>query len=140
MSKNIKAKVRLQIPAGGATPAPPVGSALGPHGVNLMGICKEFNDKTKDKKGSIIPIVITIFEDRSFEIEYKISPVTELIKKATGLSKGSSTTGSNVVGTITDAQITEIAQTKMEDLNTIDLDSAKKIVAGTARSMGLKVA
>ena len=139
MAKKIKAVVKLAIQAGSANPAPPVGTALGPHGIKIMDFCKEFNEKTAPMKGSIIPAIITIYEDRSFDFILKQPPVSDMIKKAIGLEKGSGTTGKEKVGKISMAQIEAIAQRKMPDLNTKSLEAAKHSVAGTARSMGVEV-
>jgi len=139
MAKKIKIVVKLAIMAGSANPAPPVGTALGPHGIKIMDFCNEFNEKTKDMKGSLIPSVITIYEDRSFDFFLKKPPVSDMIKKATGIEKGSGTTGREKIAKITDAQITKIAQDKMDDLNTKDLEAAKRMVIGTAKSMGLEI-
>ncbi len=138
MSRKIKAVVKLTIPAGTATPAPPVGTALGPHGINMADFCSQFNAQTQDKKGSLIPCIITIFEDRSFSFITKQPPVTDMIKKVLGLSKGAKETGKEKVGKLTNVQIEQIANAKMVDFNTKNLDAAKKIVAGTARSMGIQ--
>jgi large subunit ribosomal protein L11 len=137
--KRVAAIVKIQIPAGAATPAPPVGTALGPHGVNIMDFCKMYNAQTEAQRGTIIPVEITIFEDRSFTFITKTPPTAVLLRDAAGLDKGAQTTGREQVGTITDAQLTQIAETKMPDLNANDIDAAKKQVAGTARSMGIKV-
>jgi large subunit ribosomal protein L11 len=137
--KKVAAVVKIQIPAGAATPAPPVGTALGPHGVAIMDFCKAYNAATEAQKGTIIPVEITIFEDRSFTFITKTPPTAVLIRDALSLAKGSQNPGKEQAGTITDAQITEIAQTKLPDLNANDLDAAKLQVAGTARSMGIKV-
>ena len=137
--KKVSAVVKIQIPAGGANPAPPVGTALGPHGVAIMDFCKEYNAKTEAQKGTIVPVEITIFEDRSFTFILKTPPTSVLIKQAAGLPKGSQTTSKSVAGSITDAQVTEIAQVKMPDLNANDLEAARLQVAGTARSMGIEV-
>ena len=137
--KQVAALVKIQIPAGQASPAPPVGTALGPHGVAIMDFCKDYNAKTEDKRGQIIPVEITIFEDRSFTFITKTPPTAFLISKAAGLDKAAENPGREVVATITDAQVTEIAEIKMPDLNAIDLDGAKLQVAGTARSMGITV-
>jgi large subunit ribosomal protein L11 len=137
--RRVAAIVKIQLPAGKATPAPPVGTALGPHGVQTMEFCKQYNAATEDKVGQIIPVEITIYEDRSFTFVLKTPPTPVLIRQAAGLDKGSSSPGRAVVGTITDAQVAEIAQTKMPDLNANDLEAAKKQVAGTARSMGIKI-
>lgn len=139
MAKEVKTVVKLQIAAGKANPAPPVGTALGPHGVNIQGFCQDFNAKTKDKGDTIIPCEITIFDDRSFTYIMKSPPAAILIKKAIKLEKGSATPHKDKVGTITRAQLEEIAKIKMEDLNANDIDAAVKIIAGTARSMGVKV-
>ena len=139
MAKKVQATVKLQLPAGKATPAPPVGTALGPHGVQTMDFCKQYNAATESMAGQVIPVEITIFEDRSFTFVLKTPPTPVLIRQAAGLDKGSKTAGREVVGTITEAQLTEIAHTKMPDLNANDLEAAKLQVAGTARSMGIKV-
>jgi len=138
--KQVLTTVKIQIPAGQASPAPPVGTALGPHGVAIMDFCKEYNARTEDKRGQIIPVEITVFEDRSFSFVTKTPPTSYLIRQAAGLDKASSEPGRETVGSITDAQVTEIAQTKLPDLNAHDLDAAKLQVAGTARSMGIEVA
>ena len=140
MAKKVTGSVKLQIPAGKATPAPPVGTALGPHGVQTMEFCKQYNQATESMRGQVIPVDITIYEDRTFSFVLKTSPTPVLLRQAAGLDKGAATTGREQVGTITDAQLAEIATTKLADLNTADLDAAKKQVAGTARSMGIKVA
>jgi large subunit ribosomal protein L11 len=137
--KRVAAIVKIQIPAGAATPAPPVGTALGPHGVNIMDFCKMYNAQTESQRGTVIPAEITIFEDRSFTFITKTPPTPVLLRAAAGIDKGAQTTGREIVATISDAQLTEIAQTKMPDLNANDLEAAKKQVAGTARSMGIKV-
>lgn len=139
MAKNIKDIVKITIQAGAASPAPPVGTALGPHGIKIMDFCKEFNAKTKDMKGSVIPAVITIYEDRSFDFIIKKPPVSDMIKKISGLSKGSGEPGRINAGKLTGAQVEEIAKNKMSDLNTKDIEAAKNIVTGTARSMGIEV-
>ena len=139
MAKKVRAIVKLQIDAGKATPAPPVGPALGQHGVNIMGFVKEYNERTAPQMGSIIPVEITIFEDRSFTFVTKTPPASDLIKKALGVDKGSGTTGRGTIGTISRDKVREIAQLKMKDLNANDLDSAERMIAGTARSMGVKV-
>jgi large subunit ribosomal protein L11 len=138
--KKVLAVVKIQLEAGSATPAPPVGTALGPHGVQTMEFCKQYNAATESMRGQVVPVDITIYEDRSFSFVLKTSPTPVLLRQAAGLSKGAATTGREQVGTITDAQLGEIANTKMKDLNTSDLEAAKKQVAGTARSMGIKVA
>jgi large subunit ribosomal protein L11 len=137
--KRVAAVVKIQIPAGGATPAPPVGTALGPHGVAIMDFCKAYNAATEAQKGTIVPVEITIFEDRSFSFVTKTPPTAVLIRDALGLEKGSQNPGKEQAGTITQAQIEEIAKTKLPDLNANDLEAAKLQVAGTARSMGVKV-
>ena len=139
MAKKIKIVVKLAIQAGMANPAPPVGTALGPQGIKIMDFCNEFNEKTKDMKGSLIPSVITIYEDRSFDFIIKKPPVTDMIKKVTGITKGSGTTGREKIGKITQAQIEKVAADKMVDLNTQDLEAAKRMVAGTAKSMGFEI-
>lgn len=131
--------VKLQIPAGKANPAPPVGTALGPHGVNMQDFCNQFNNQTQDKGDTIIPVVISIYEDRSFSFITKQPPAAILIKKAINLAKGSGEPHKNKVGTITKAQLEEVAKIKMEDLNANDIEAAMKIMAGTARSMGVQV-
>ena len=135
--KKIAALVKVQLQAGAATPAPPVGTALGPHGVNIMEFCKAYNAATEQMRGNVVPVEITIYEDRSFSFITKTPPAAELIKKAAGLSKGSSVPNKDKVGKLTSDQIREIATTKMPDLNANDIDQAMKIVAGTARSMGI---
>jgi large subunit ribosomal protein L11 len=138
--KKVLAVVKIQLEAGSATPAPPVGTALGPHGVQTMEFCKQYNQATESMRGQVIPVDITIYEDRSFTFVLKTSPTPVLLRVAAGLAKGAATAGREQVGTITDAQLAEIATTKLADLNTSDLNAAKKQVAGTARSMGIKVA
>jgi large subunit ribosomal protein L11 len=139
MAKKITAIVKLQCPAGAANPSPPVGPALGQHGVNIMEFCKAFNARTQDKQGLIIPSVITIYADRSFTFELKTPPAAVLLKRAAKIDKGSGEPNRNKVGTVTQAQVREIAEIKMPDLNAHDVDAAMNIVAGTARSMGLDV-
>ena len=139
MPKKVSAVVRLTIPAGTATPAPPVGTALGPHGIKMQEFCSEFNEKTKDKKGSLIPAVITIYENRSFDFIIKEPPVSDMIKKKLSIQKGSSKTPSEPVGQLSQSQLQEIAEAKMPDFNTTDIEMAKKIVAGTAKSMGVTI-
>lgn len=139
MAKAIKSQVKLQLPAGKANPAPPVGTALGPHGLNLMEFCKQFNDGTKQMGDSVVPVIVTIYEDRSFSLEYKKPPVSDMIKKALSLAKGSKDPLRNKLGKLTRAQVRQIAEAKMPDLNANDLAGAEKIVAGTARSMGVEV-
>ena len=138
--KKILAVVKIQLPAGGATPAPPVGTALGPHGVQTMDFVTQYNAATEKQAGSIVPVEISIYEDRTFSFVLKTPPAAALLRQAAGLEKGASTAGRETVATVTDAQITEIATIKLPDLNTTDLESAKKQVAGTARSMGIAVA
>ena len=138
--KKILAKVKIQLPAGGATPAPPVGTALGPHGVQTMEFCKQYNAATESQRGSIVPVDITIYEDRSFSFVLKTPPTPALLRAAAGLDKGAATTGREQVGTVTEAQVADIAAIKLPDLNTDDVEMAKRQVAGTARSMGIAVA
>ncbi|MBT9536603.1 MAG: 50S ribosomal protein L11 [Nitrospirae bacterium] len=138
--KEITAQVKLQIPAGKANPAPPVGPALGPHGINIMEFCKTFNAQTQALGDTIIPVVLTVYSDRSFTFITKTPPASELIKKAAGIIKGSGTPNKDKVGRITSAQVKEIAQTKLSDLNANSIDAAVKIISGTARSMGVDVA
>jgi large subunit ribosomal protein L11 len=140
MAKKVKTILKLNLTAGQANPAPPVGPALGQHGVNIMEFCKAYNDATKDKMGQKIPAEVTIFEDRTFTFVTKLPATSELIKLAAKIKTGSQTPAKDFVGTITPAQVEEIAQTKMADLNCSTIDSAKKMVEGTARSMGVKVA
>ena len=140
MAKKVVALIKLALPAGKANPAPPVGPALGQHGVNIMAFCKEYNAKTSDKAGFIIPVEISVYEDRSFTFILKTPPASVLIKKAAGLEKGASEPNKQKVGSITTAQLKEIAETKMPDLNANDIDAAMKIIAGTARNMGVAVA
>ena len=139
MAKKIKTIIKINIPAGAATPAPPVGTALGPHGLPIMEFVKAFNDKTADQKGTIVPAVITVYEDRTFSFIVKKSPIAEMIKKTLGLEKGSGKPGTESAGMLTKSQAEEIAKAKMEDLNTDELSQAVKIVEGVARSMGIKV-
>ncbi len=138
--KKVLAVVKIQLEAGSATPAPPVGTALGPHGVQTMEFCKQYNQATENMRGQVVPVDITIFEDRTFSFVLKTPPAPVLIRQAAGLEKGAATAGRETVGTITDAQLAEIATTKLKDLNTDDLEAAKKQIAGTARSMGITVA
>jgi large subunit ribosomal protein L11 len=140
MSKKVIGQIRLQLPAGAANPAPPVGPALGAQGVNIMGFCKEYNAKTKDQAGTILPVVITVYADRSFSFILKSPPAAVLLKKAAGIAKGSGVPNRDKVGTVTRKQILEIIEIKKNDLNASDEESAFKIIAGTARSMGLEVA
>ena len=138
--KQVLTTVKIQIPAGSASPAPPVGTALGPHGVAIMDFCKEYNAKTEDKRGQIIPVEITIYEDRSFTFITKTPPTSYLVRQAAGLEKASQNPGREEAGAITWAQVEEIAEIKMPDLNALDIEGAKQQVAGTARSMGISVA
>jgi large subunit ribosomal protein L11 len=138
--KKVLAVVKIQLEAGSATPAPPVGTALGPHGVQTMEFCKQYNQATENMRGQVVPVDITIYEDRTFSFVLKTPPAPVLIRQAAGLEKGAATAGRENVGTITDAQLAEIATTKLKDLNTDDLEAAKKQIAGTARSMGISVA
>ena len=137
--KRLAAVVKVQLPAGQATPAPPVGTALGPHGVNIMDFVKQYNAATESQRGNIIPVEISIYEDRTFTFITKTPPAAELIKKAAGVDKGSAEPHMTKVGSITTAQVRDIAQTKMPDLNATTIEAAEKIIAGTARSMGVKV-
>ncbi|HYY10087.1 MAG TPA: 50S ribosomal protein L11 [Kineosporiaceae bacterium] len=137
--KKVSAVIKLQIKAGQATPAPPIGPALGQHGVNIMEFCKAYNAQTESQRGSVVPVEITVYEDRSFTFITKTPPAAELIKKAAGVPKGSGEPHKTKVGKLTSAQVREIAQTKLEDLNATDVDQAAKIIAGTARSMGITV-
>lgn len=139
MAKEVKTKIKLQLPAGQANPAPPVGTALGPHGVNIADFCKQFNDVTKDMAGDIVPAEITIYADRSFSFVLKTPPVSALLKKAAGLEKGSKDPLREKVGKVSRAEIIEIAKRKLPDLNTADLQAAVKMVEGTARSMGITI-
>src|SRR3974377_2123627 len=137
--KRVLAVVKIQLDAGSATPAPPVGTALGPHGVQTMEFCKQYNAATESQRGTVVPVEITIFEDRTFSFVLKTPPTPVLIRQAAGVEKGAKTTGKEHAGTISDEQLTEIAQIKMPDLNANDIEAAKAQVAGTARSMGIKV-
>jgi len=139
LAKKIRIVLTLQLPAGKATPAPPVGTALGPHGINIVEFCKTYNERTAAQSGQVIPAQITIFEDRSFTFILKTPPAADLLRKAAGIEKGASTTGRENVGRVTRNQVREIAEIKMSDLNAIDIDGASKIVEGTARSMGIEV-
>lgn len=140
MAKDVKGFIKLQIPAGQASPAPPVGPALGAHQVNIMDFCNKFNDATKDQQGTVIPVEITVFEDNSFEFVTKTPPASVLIKDALKINKGSGEPESNKVGELSQAQLTEIAEIKLPDLNANDIEAAKKIVAGSARAMGVTIA
>jgi len=139
MAKKVMAQIKLQIVGGAANPAPPIGPALGQHGVNIQGFCKEFNDKTKDKKGEVVPVIITVYEDRSFTFIMKIAPMAELIKKAAKIEKGSGKPLQEKVGKITKAQVREIAEKKMPDLNARTIEAAMSMVEGTAKQMGVVV-
>jgi large subunit ribosomal protein L11 len=139
MGKPVKAVVKLQIRGGAANPAPPVGTALGPYGLKLQDFCSQFNEATKDQKGDVVPVEVTVYEDRSFSFILKVSPVSDLIKKELGLQKGSSNPLKEKVGKLTKDQVRKIAEKKMPDLNAYDVDQAMKIVEGTARNMGVEV-
>ena len=139
MAKKIRTVLTLQLPAGKATPAPPVGTALGPHGINIVEFCKSYNEKTAAQSGQVIPAQITVYEDRSFSFILKTPPAADLLRKAAGVEKGSGTTGREKIGSVTRKQVREIAEVKMADLNAVDLEGASKIVEGTARSMGIEV-
>ena len=139
MAKKIAAVVKLHIPAGKASPAPPVGTALGQHGINIMAFCKDYNARTAHQAGSIIPAEITVFQDNSFRFILKTPPATDLLKKAAGVPKGASEVAVETVGTVTQQQVREIAEVKMQDLNAYDVESAMRMIEGTARSMGIKV-
>ena len=139
MARKILTTIKLQIPAGQATPTPPVGPALGQHGVNIMEFCKAFNAQTQDKQGLIIPAIITVYADRSFSFELKSPPASVLLKRAAGIAKGSPESNRDKVGSVTDAQLQEIAEMKVQDLNASSVEAAKRMIAGTARSMGLTV-
>ncbi len=139
MAKKVKALIKLQIEAGKANPAPPVGPALGQHGVNIMAFCKEYNDRTASQAGSVVPVEITVYEDRSFSFVTKTPPVAQMLKKAVGVEKGSGTAGRDKVGEVSRDKVKEIAKVKMKDLNAVDEEGAMRIVEGTARSMGIDV-
>ncbi|HYH11820.1 MAG TPA: 50S ribosomal protein L11 [Thermomicrobiales bacterium] len=139
MAKKIRGYVKLQIPAGKATPAPPIGPALGQHGVAIMNFCKEYNERTQSMAGQIVPVVITVYEDRSFTFITKTPPAADLLRKAAGIDKGAGNPKADKVGKVTQDQVREIAELKMKDLNAVDVDGAMKQVAGTARSMGIEV-
>ncbi len=138
-TKQVESQIKLQIPAGQATPSPPVGPALGQHGVNIMDFCKAFNAQTKGKEGTVIPVIISVYKDRSFTFITKSPPASSLLKQAAGIAKGSGNPSRELVGTVTREQVREIAQTKMEDLNAFDIDQAMRIIEGSAKSMGLTV-
>ena len=140
MAKKVTAVIKLQCPAGAANPAPPVGTALGPHGVNIMEFCKQFNARTQSQSGMVIPVVVTVFQDRTFTFITKTPPAPNLLMKEAGVDKGSASPNRNKVGKVTRAQLKKIAEIKMADLNAADLDGAMRMIAGTARSMGLEVA
>jgi large subunit ribosomal protein L11 len=140
LAKKIRAYVKLQIPAGKATPAPPIGPALGQHGVAIMNFCKEYNERTQAMAGQIIPVVITVYEDRSFTFVTKTPPAADLLRKAAGVAKGADNPRTTKVGKVTTAQVNEIAELKMKDLNAVDLAGAVKQIEGTARSMGIEIA
>lgn len=139
MAKKVTAVVKLQLPAGKANPAPPVGPALGATGINIMGFCKEYNERTSSQVGMIIPVEITVFSDRSFTFITKTPPAADLLRKAAGVPKGSGTVGKTMVGSISKTQLREIATTKMSDLNAVNIEGAERIIAGTARSMGIQI-
>jgi large subunit ribosomal protein L11 len=139
VAKKVKAVIKLQIPAGKANPAPPVGPALGQHGLNIMAFCKEYNERTAGQEGSIVPVEITVFEDRSFTFIVKTPPATDLLKKASGIEKGSGEAGHEKVGKLSRAQLREIAELKAKDLNATSIEGAERIIEGTARSMGIEV-
>ena len=139
MAKKIKAIIKLQIPAGKANPAPPVGPALGQHGVNIMAFCKEYNARTASQVGTVIPVEITVYQDQSFTFITKTPPATDLLKKAAGVEKGSGEPGREVAGQVTRQQVREIAELKMKDLNALDIDGAERMIEGSARSLGIEV-
>jgi large subunit ribosomal protein L11 len=139
VAKKLVAVVKLQLPAGKATPAPPVGPALGQHGINIMGFVKEYNEKSAAQAGSVVPVEVSIFSDRSFSVKLLTPPASDLLKKVAGAAKGSGTPNRTSAGSITKAQLRQIAQQKMQDLNALDVEGAEKIIAGTARSMGIKI-
>ena len=140
MAQKVVGYIKLQIPAGKATPAPPVGPALGQHGVNIMQFCQAFNAATQDKMGTIVPVEITVYDDKTFDFVCKTPPAAFLIKKALGIESAAANSVKEIAGTLTQEQLTEIAETKLPDLNANDIEAAKKVVAGTARSMGVKIA
>lgn len=139
MAKKVITQIKLQIVGGGANPAPPVGPALGQHGLNIAGFCKEFNDKTQDKKGEVVPVIISVYEDRTYDFIMKVAPVAEMIKKASGITKGSAKPLQEKVGKLTKAQVKEIAEKKMQDMNAKDIEGAMRMVEGTAKQMGVTV-
>ena len=140
MAKKVRAIIKLQLPAGQATPAPPVGPALGQHGANIMAFCKEYNERTASQAGTIVPVEITVFEDRSFTFALKTSPASDLIRKALGIEKGSASQKREKVGTLSREQVRQIAEIKMKDLSANDIEAAMRMVEGTARSMGVEIA
>lgn len=139
MAKKVKAIIKLQVKGGAATPAPPVGTALGPHGLNLQEFCTRFNEQTRSRAGEVVPIVLTVYEDRTFDFITKTAPASELLKKAAGIEKGASKTLKETAGSISKAQLRQIAEQKMSDLNTTDVEAAMRTIQGTARQMGLKI-
>lgn len=139
MAKPIKTQLKIQIPAGGATPAPPIGTALGPHGINLQQFCKEFNDATKEMTGDVVPAEVTIYEDRSFTFKLKTPPASALLKKAASIEKGSGQPNRTKVGKVTKADVRAIAEKKLPDLNTDNIEAAMKIIEGTAKNMGIEI-
>ena len=139
MAKKVTGSIKLAIQAGQANPAPPVGPALGQHGVNIMGFCKEFNAATKDQAGLVIPVIITVYSDKSFSLAYKSPPASILLKKAAGIASGSKTPNKDKVGKVTRKQVIEIVKTKQKDLNAVNEDAAIRVIAGTARSMGIEI-
>ncbi|MBT3816897.1 MAG: 50S ribosomal protein L11 [Candidatus Magasanikbacteria bacterium] len=139
MAKKVTTQIKLQIKGGAANPAPPVGPALGQHGLNIQDFCTQFNNATADKKGEVVPVIITVYEDRTFDFITKVAPASALIKKAAGIKKGSGNPLKDKIGKITQAQLKEIAEKKMPDLNANDIDAAMKIIAGTARQMGIQI-
>ncbi|MCK9594376.1 MAG: 50S ribosomal protein L11 [Candidatus Omnitrophica bacterium] len=139
MAKVVKAQIKLHVPAGAANPAPPVGPALGQHGVNIMQFCKQFNDQTKNRDGMILPVIISVFEDRTFSFIIKSPPSSVLLKRAANLAKASGISGKEIIGKVTLKQVEEIAKLKMKDINTTDMSKAVKIIQGTARSMGIVI-
>ncbi|MFC1644234.1 50S ribosomal protein L11 [Candidatus Omnitrophota bacterium] len=139
MAKKVKTKIKLYCPGGQATPAPPVGPALGQHGIPIMDFCRQFNDQTKDRQGLILPVVISLYEDRTFSFITKSPPASVLLKRAAGIAKASGNPKAEKVGTVTMDQVREIAKEKMEDLNAVDMDGAVKVIAGSARSMGIEI-
>lgn len=139
MAKELVTKIKLQINGGAANPAPPIGPALGQHGLNIMEFCKQFNERTKDKQGTVLPVVISVFKDKSFTFILKTPPVASALKKAAGLAKASPEAGKNIIGKVTREQVLEIARQKIQDMNTTKIESAIRLVEGTARSMGIEV-